>query len=176
MRRMLLAVPVAIALVAAPAAHAGGWATVGLSSTPDGVAPGTPWNVDITVLQHGRTPLTGVQPVVRISSGDQRREFKAVPTGKPGVYRAAVVFPSKGRWSYEVDDGFISEFPHTFPAVQIGAGVAAPPRPVSRAVPTGGGGPSAGWLVPGVLLLLGAVGALVWDRARRVPARAPEPA
>lgn len=43
-------------LLAVPAgALAGGWATVGLSSTPDGAAAGRPWHLELTVLQHGRT-------------------------------------------------------------------------------------------------------------------------
>ena len=120
MRRSLLLFPLAVVfLLAAPAvAGAGGFATAGLSSTPEGVAPGQPWKVDITVLQHGRTPLEGLTPRVRISSGDKTREFAAKPTGKPGVYRAEVVFPRAGRWDYEVLDGFNDAMPHTFPAVR----------------------------------------------------------
>ena len=63
-RRSLLLAPLALLLVllAAVPAAAGGWATVGLDSTPAGVAPGKPWDVNITVLQHGVTPLGGVTP------------------------------------------------------------------------------------------------------------------
>ena len=161
MRRVVIALPVALVLLIAPAAYAGGWATVGLSSTPAGTEPGKPWPVDITVLQHGVTPLEGVEPAVIITSGDARKTFAAKPTGKPGVYRAEVVFPTSGRWSYAVDDGFISERQHTFPAVQIGAETSAP------AAATGdGGGPSAVWLVPGVALLLAAAALLARDRRR----------
>ena len=163
MRRGLIAVPLALVLLIAPAAYAGGWATVGLSSTPAGTEPGKPWPVEITVLQHGVTPLEGVEPAVIITSGDARRTFAAEPTGKPGVYRAEVVFPTAGRWSYAVDDGFISERLHTFPAVQIGAETPAP----AAATGDEGGGPSAGWLVPGVALLLLAAALLARDRRRR---------
>jgi hypothetical protein len=162
-RRVLIAVPLALVLLIAPAAYAGGWATVELSSTPAGTEPGKPWKVDITVLQHGVTPLEGVEPSVTITSGDARETFAATPTGKPGVYRAKVVFPAAGRWNYAVDDGFISGQPHTFPAVQIGAETSAP------APATGGdngGGPSAGWLVPGVALLLAAAAVFARDRRR----------
>lgn len=160
MRRVLIAVPLAVLLLIAPAAHAGGWATVGLSSTPAGTEAGTPWPVEITVLQHGVTPLEGVKPAVIITRGDARKTFAATPTGKPGVYRAKVVFPTAGRWSYAVDDGFISERPHTFPTVQIDADTSAP------APATSGGGPSAGWLVPGVALLLAAAALLARNRRR----------
>ena len=98
--RLLLAV--LFLLVAAPAAHAGGFATVGLSSTPTG----TDWPVEITVLQHGRTPLDNVTPRVVITQGATTRTFAGEPTGKPGVYAARVVFPGGGRWEYSVRDGF----------------------------------------------------------------------
>src|SRR6476469_2967994 len=109
MRRVLLAV--SLLLLFAPAAHAGGWATVSLSSTPTV----KDWTVDLTVLQHGRTPLEDLQPAVTMRSGDTIKDFRAKPTGKPGVYRANVVFPTTGRWTYEIDDGFVSQIPHTYP-------------------------------------------------------------
>jgi hypothetical protein len=154
-RRVLLAV--GLLLVFAPAARAGGWATVGLSSTPDATAAGKAWVVDITVLQHGRTPLTDVKPVVMISSGAEHQDFAARPTGKPGVYRASVVFPSAGRWEYQIDDGFISQQPHTYPAVQIGA---------TPATAASDGGPSRLWLIGGIALLLAAAALLVGPRLR----------
>jgi len=176
-RRSLLPSSLAIALLLfAPAvASAGGFATAGLSSTPDGVAPGQPWQVDITVLQHGRTPLVGVTPRVQISRGDTTREFAAKPTGEPGVYRARVVFPSAGSWDYQVLDGFNDQLPHTFPAVRIGDGAAAaagapsqPPAPTPD-----DGGIAAGWLWGAGLVLLLALVVLLADRERRRPAAAP---
>jgi hypothetical protein len=169
-RRSLLALPIVVVLLFAPAALAGGWATVGLSSTPAGTQPGKPWSVDLTVLQHGRTPLANVQPVVTIKNGDSTRRFMAKPTATTGVYHADVVFPVAGRWEYEIDDGFISQIPHTFPPVQIGAAVAAPSPAAST---DEGGGPSALWLIPGVALLAAAVLLAAGDRRRR---RQPQPA
>ena len=186
MRRSLLLVPLALMLVAAPAAHAGGWATAGLSSTPDGVAPGKPWKVDITVRQHGVTPAEGLTPRVRISSGTDMREFAAKPTGKPGVYRAVVVFPKAGRWDYLVLDGFNDGLPHTFPAVQIVAGGGAEPavaQPAPTAAPAApaaaDSGIASGWLWGAGAALVLAAAVLVADRRRRRPdvaGRAPEPA
>ena len=151
MRRVLLAF--GVLLVFAPAARAGGWATVGLSSTPSGKT----WVVDLTVLQHGVTPLTDVKPAVVISSGDKRAVFAAKPTGKPGVYRAAVVFPTAGRWEYQVDDGFISAQPHTYPPVQIGD---------ATAPATGDDRPNLLWLIGGIALLLAALALLIVPRLR----------
>ena len=71
-----------------PAALAGGWATVQLSSTPQGIHAGEVWDVRLTVLQHGRTPLVGVTPAVQIASGRRSHTFAARPTATTGVYRA----------------------------------------------------------------------------------------
>lgn len=169
MRRSLLLVPLSalLALVAAAPALAGGFATVGLSSTPEGVVPGKPWTVDITVLQHGRAPMTGLTPVLRIHSGGTTREFAAKATGTPGTYRAVVVFPEAGHWSYDVLDGFTNAVRHTFPAVQI-----APAA-------TSGDGIATGWLVGAGAALLLALAVLGVDRRRRaaeVVPHLPEPA
>ena len=125
MKKLLLVL--AIAAIAAPAASAGGWATVGLSSLPpSGLEPNQAWPVDITVLQHGQTPLTGVTPIVRIRDdrGQVVRSFTAKPTGKSGVYHAVVRFPASGAFAYEVYDGFETYSgaqTHTFKPVEIGA-------------------------------------------------------
>jgi hypothetical protein len=171
-RRSLLALPILVVLLAAPAAFAGGWATVGLSSTPAGAQPGDPWSVDLTILQHGRTPLADLAPVITITNGDTTRNFTAKPTGKAGVYHADVVFSAAGRWEYQIDDGFISGVPHTYPAVQIGAPASAP-----AATADDGGGPSALWLIPGIALLAAAVLLVAGDRRRRrQPRTQPRPA
>ena len=62
MRRTTLvaALALAAALTAPATSLAGGFATVGLSSLPGDARPGEAWVVDLTVLQHGRTPLEGV--------------------------------------------------------------------------------------------------------------------
>ena len=62
----------------------------GVSSTPGGRTPGKPWVVDMTVLQHGRTPLEGLKPSLTIINGDSRQTFHAKETKEPGVYRVSV--------------------------------------------------------------------------------------
>ena len=149
MRATLLAL---LILAIAPAsAVAGGFATVGLSSTPDDTRPGDPWIVDLTILQHGRSeaPLDGLEPSVTVTgSGGERRTFRTSPTGEPGVYRARVVFPSAGTWSYSVDDGFAGAI-HEFPPVQIGGS--------SASAAGAGGGPNVGLAL--LLAILAGVGA-----------------
>src|SRR3954470_486479 len=121
----------ALALALPGAAGAGGFATVGLSSLPDGTAPGKPWRVTLTILQHGRTPLDGLHPSVRVvAANGTPHAFAARPAGRTGRYRADVVFPAAGRWRYEIDDGFSQT--HRFAPVRIRggaeAGAAAPRR------------------------------------------------
>ena len=107
MRRLLIAVPL-LFLALTATAFGGGWATVGMSSTPEGVQPGKPWVVDMTILQHGRTPLQDLNPTLTIVNGDNRQTFHAKESKEPGVYRVSVTFPSSGLWRYEVNDGFVT--------------------------------------------------------------------
>ena len=118
MRRLLAVSALAFTFLAAPA-FGGGFATTGLSSLPDGTAPGEPWVVDVSVLGHGRTPIAGMKPTITISRGADERTFAAKPI-RTGVYRAEVVFPDAGRWSYAVDSGF-GLGPETYPPVDIRA-------------------------------------------------------
>jgi hypothetical protein len=124
MKKLLLVL--AVACIAVPAASAGGWATVGLSSLPpSGLDANQAWPVDITVLQHGQTPLAGVTPIVRVRDGGGSvvGTFTGTPTGKTGVYHAVVRFPGEGSYSYEVYDGFTQyggARTHTFQPVQVG--------------------------------------------------------
>jgi len=163
MKKLLLVLAAAAAAaVLVPGASAGGWATVGLSSLPpSGLKAKQAWPVDITVLQHGRTPLAGVTPVVRIRNdgGKLLESFTAKPTGKTGVYHAVVRFPGEGTYSYEVYDGFTQyggAQTHTFKPVQIGApGDSFPYLPLGLAL----------------ALALGlAAGSVVYLRGRREPA------
>jgi hypothetical protein len=121
-------VAVAALVLAAPAA-AGGWATAGLGPPPGGLGAGETWNAEVTILQHGVTPLEGVQPtlIIRNDRGVVRR-FPAKPTGEPGVYAAKVKFPSTGTWQYQVDDGFSRT--HSFAPVQIGPSTGGTSIPV----------------------------------------------
>jgi hypothetical protein len=116
MRKLVVTV-VALAVLVPATALAGGWATVQLSSTPKGAKAGVPWIVNLTVLQHGVTPLEGIQPQVRISQGTLIRTFTARPTPTTGVYRARVVFPRAGTWKWSIWDGFSRT--HTYKAVKV---------------------------------------------------------
>jgi hypothetical protein len=136
-RRPLMLLVAGCALVFAGTALAGNWATVKMSSLPKGLSAGQPWVVDITVLQHGRTPADGLKPTVTIykiaaratsassHAVKERITFAAKPTARTGVYRARVVFPTAGSWRFQVYDAFQAEYggarTHTFAPVKIAA-------------------------------------------------------
>jgi hypothetical protein len=156
LRIALLAV-IAAALAVPTAATAGGWATVGFDPPPGDLAPGEPWEVDLTVLQHGRTPLQGVQPrvIVGQKTGEGQRAFAARPTAKAGVYRATVTFESAGTWTIAVDDDFAAV--HRFPAVEVGGdGKKSATEPVAAVNTAAAAPPSAGDDGPNLLLALAA--------------------
>ena len=125
MRRLLVLTALALAIPATAAA--GGWATVQLSSTPAGMRAGAPWNVTVTVLQHGQTPLADVKPTITIRNGSRTLVFRTRPTGEIGAYRARVVFPKAGMWRYSVYDAF-TEYDgarvHTYAPIRIRAPLA----------------------------------------------------
>jgi hypothetical protein len=134
MARLLALVVIALALPTS--ALAGGFATVQLSTLPQGTPPGGTWSPELTLLQHGVTPLEGVFPVVRVyDSAGGVTTFDARETGEPGVYSVDVVFPREGTWRYEIWDGFSQT--HTYAPVTITGGSVTdsfPFLPVSAAV------------------------------------------
>jgi hypothetical protein len=112
----------AVALVLPGLARGGCWATVGLSSLPEGVRAGEAWRVELTVKQHGRTLLSDAKPTVTLRGPDGAvRVVAARRTARLGVYRAEVVFPRAGRWSYTIFDGFVPHCgrSHSYPAVLV---------------------------------------------------------
>jgi hypothetical protein len=108
-----------LAIVSPAAASAGGYATVGLQSLPTNIEPGKPWMAEFVVRVHGRTPFLDGKPTVTVSrNGRVFGTYPAKLVNQDGLYRAAVVFPSRGRFNYVIDDGY-SQL-HTFPPVVVG--------------------------------------------------------
>ena len=160
MRYVILFSALATALAWSAAASAGGWATVGFAPLPDGTQAGETWRPEITVLQHGRTPLGGLRPILTIRDVDsgESRSFTASPTAATGVYEAIVVFPASGRWGLVVESGF-GDSSVTYGPVTIAPG------------PTGGDSgpfPVLPVLVAACVLVLAAVGVLGARRFRRL--------
>ena len=116
--RPLLAL--ALLLVFAPAAHAGGWATVEAAGVPDGVSAGQGFELELLVKQHGRTPLNGLTPSVQVTGEDgETRTFTALPAGEPGTYVAEVAYPSAGTWQTRLFDGFTDATVHRMAPLEV---------------------------------------------------------
>jgi hypothetical protein len=133
-KRLLLGLALA-GLLLPGAALGGGVATVPVSSLPAGTDAGGTWTPTMTILQHGVTPLDGLQPAVRITDeAGAITTFAAKPAGEPGTYLAEVTFPSAGTWRFEIWDGFSQT--HTYSPVTIGDGGDAsfPTAPVGGVV------------------------------------------
>ena len=130
---------VALVLLLLPAAAEAKGTNVRISSAPNGTDAGEPWTTLITITMPPKEPLVGVAPKMIIRKGSVRETFPAVRTARKGVYRATVVFPSRGEWTYGVEDGMDKFEPgigrvHRFPPVTIAAGqsnVAKAPLPIS---------------------------------------------
>lgn len=107
MRYLVIVSALALAAVGAAPASGGGWATVALSSAPEGVRAGETWAAEITVLRHGVTPTDGAAPSLTIRNQEtaSSETFAAEPAGETGVYTARVVFPEAGQWGFEIDNG-----------------------------------------------------------------------
>jgi len=164
MRKLLIGLALALALPAG--AVAGGWATAGVGPPDDGIGAGDTWNAKVTILQHGNpeTPLMGVIPTLTIKNGSTTKTFKGPKTDEAGVSVIKVVFPSAGKWSYAVYDGF-SEYggatTHSFAPVTIGAGGGSDGFPTLT--------------VTAVILALVGTAFVLWLLSRRIRVRAPAP-
>ncbi len=166
MRGAVMLVAVAAVLALAGAARAGCWATAGISPLPTAVEAGGVWAVDVTVLQHGRTPMPDAKPEVVITNAKtgETQTIAALPTSAVGVYRAEVTFPSAGSWDVAVNDGFPwaeCATTHTFGAYTIGGGDTTPaapaPEPAPAAVPAGPSGEPSSVVWPVVGSVAGAL-------------------
>ena len=160
----LLAAVAAAALTAGASAKEGG---LELSSAPFGTKPGEPWTPRLLLIEGAPEVLAQPRPGVTIRSlaSGETIDFRARPTGKPGVYELRVVFPHEGRWTVEAYDGVTGSSYDFFGPVRI-----VGPEPVAAvppAAPPEGSFP----VLPlvGCLALLCALGgaAVLVARARR---------
>ena len=96
MRTLAIAIALASRVLAVPAAHAGGWATVTLAPPPAGLETGETWTANLTVMRHGVTPTGGAAPSITIRGESGSQTFSAKPAGATGKYVARVAFPTAG--------------------------------------------------------------------------------
>jgi hypothetical protein len=103
---------VALTLIVATTALAGGWANAIMDTPPDDpVTPGKPITVGFTLLQHGVTPVDWgtAQVVLTNEATGQSVTFDARPQGAVGHWAAEISMPAEGTWSYQVRHDLVIE-------------------------------------------------------------------
>jgi hypothetical protein len=103
MRHRLLALPlsVLVSLALASTALAGGWAQVNVTNGPIDPVAGEPTTIELSVLQHGVTPVSWPRLTViatDAASGTVIRA-EAEAKGPEGSYTASLTLPSAGDWT-----------------------------------------------------------------------------
>lgn len=101
--RIALGLTLLLSLIISVPAFAGGWAVITLDELPINVVAGEPLTVGFTVLQHGITPMTGIEPTVTAKlSRTEKMVVPAKPKGDPGHYVATLTFPKEGNWEWSI--------------------------------------------------------------------------
>jgi hypothetical protein len=157
-----------LALIFTLPVFAGGWAVIVLDELPTDVVAGKPLTVGFTVLQHGRTPMDGLEPKI-IANLYKEQEFVAIAKadGRPGHYTAALTFPKEGEWRWSIQAFWMDQL---MPTLSVSApGVGAVSEPVTKTEPVQGSGITAIWIVRTLAFGIGLVGLfLVFQRRSRV--------
>jgi len=113
---------------------AGGWAVITLDELPTNVTAGEPLTIGFTVLQHGKTPMTGLHPAITAALlKDEQFVVDAEAEGKPGHYTATMTFPKEGDWQWSIQ-AFTMDQP--MPVLSVAAPVVASvSQPVTKIEP-----------------------------------------
>lgn len=159
-----LAIVLLLSLLLVVPVYAGGWAVITLDELPSNVVAGEPLTIGFTVLQHGRTPMTGLDPTVTANlDKDAQFVVNAEPEGEPGHYTATLNFPKEGEWGWSIQ-AFTMDLtmPMLSVAPALGAAADAPIAQAESAFPA-----FSPMLWMGIFALaVGLVGALIAFRSR----------
>jgi cytochrome c2 len=125
--RIALGLTLLVSLIIAMPAFAGGWAVITLDELPSNVVVGEPLTIGFTVLQHGITPMTNIEPTVttRLSASEEFVVY-AEAQGKPGHYVAILTFPKEGNWEWSIQAFTMDQ---RMPALKVAAPIAGTVNP-----------------------------------------------
>jgi hypothetical protein len=141
-----------LALLPAAAAAKSG---IMMDSTPTAMVAGEPWDASFQIVRDdvALQPTAGVQPYIRIISSDNGASFK-YPARKShdGLWRARVVFPKAGDWSYSVEGFGPLDERQYFDTVNVAP--RASRQPAVLAASSGGGSFPWGWTAAAAALVL----------------------
>lgn len=159
--RNALGLALLLSLLSVLPVFAGGWAVITLDELPSTIMAGEPITIGFTVLQHGRTPMDGLHPIITANlAKDQEIVFNAEPEGKIGHYTATLTFPQDGEWSWSIQ-AFTMNQPMPMLNVASAGSIASMPLTTR----TGPAIPPLMW-VSGISFAVGVVGAVIAFRRR----------
>jgi hypothetical protein len=132
--RIAMGLALLLAFAFAIPVFAGGWAVITLDELPAGVVAGEPLTIGFTVLQHGKTPMDGLDPTVTATLFKESQfVVQAEPDGKPGHYTATLTFPKEGDWSWSIQAFSMDQL---MPTLSVAAPVAgAVSQPAAKTEP-----------------------------------------
>ena len=168
MKRLTIALPLAAMLSLCIAQATLAWpddAQASLSTSPAGTTAGGTWTVDVSFVSSGEIlAVDSLHPslVIKNVVTGERRTFQTQSTTVSGVWRANVIFPSEGTWTYSVIVGG-SGPTFDYPPVSIGPAAAAVTPPTSAPA----GPVPAVIAILAVLAMAGAGGLIVARRSMR---------
>jgi mono/diheme cytochrome c family protein len=126
--RIAMGLALILALVLTVPVFAGGWAVIVLDELPTNIVAGEPLTIGFTVLQHGRSPMDGLEPIITANLyKEQEFVVFAEPDGKPGHYTATITFPKEGEWRWYIEAFSMKQLmPMLTVAAPVGGAVSLP--------------------------------------------------
>lgn len=128
--RWILAIP-GVAVLAAFAHNAGGWAVVSVQDLPEYAVAGQPLTLTYAVRQHGDELLGGLKGSVAAQAGNARVTVAAKPTTQTGYYAAALTMPNAGDWTLTIESGFWGKSKSKLVPIKVIEAGARPPAPMT---------------------------------------------
>jgi len=158
--RIAIGLVLGLLLLFAAPALAGGWAVISLDELPTRIVAGEPLTIGFTVLQHGRTPLEGLDPTITANLYKEQEFTVPAESGDmPGHYTATLVFPKEGEWRWSIQ-AFTMDQPmpllNVAPAPVVSASTTVKVEPAASLLPWFGG----------LSLAVGLIGAVIAFRQR----------
>ncbi|WKZ47655.1 MAG: cytochrome c [Anaerolineales bacterium] len=132
--RISLVLALMLALILAVPVLAGGWAVITLDELPSSVIAGEPFTVGFMVLQHGKTPMTNLEPVIIARSGSEKLSFLPAEEGKPGHYAVSLTLPTEGEWEWTIHAFSMEQQMPTLSVVAPAVALASMPETKSQLV------------------------------------------
>lgn len=128
MRRVLGIAAIAATSIAAVPTTVGGWAVISVEDVPTHLEVGKTTQLTFDVLQHGRTPLSGLSPTVTIRKETARfyqrgDRLRAQATSTPGQYTVAFAPEDTGAVEITIDANWQIARIELLPMRVVAAGV-----------------------------------------------------